>query len=81
MDFRGVVSRPRVEIFQQSKEQVVQIARAGGKGQERDTVTTKKNKMGAACKTSVALRAGAGQGQGQDGVLKAMGQESSDVDV
>jgi hypothetical protein len=53
----------------------------------RDTVTRKKNKMGAACKTSVALRAsgagkGQGQGQGQDGVcFKVMGQESNDVDV
>jgi hypothetical protein len=41
----------------------------------RDTVTRKKNKMGAACKTSVALQAGAGkgQGQGQVGVFRSDG--------
>jgi hypothetical protein len=85
--FRGVVSGSRGEIFQQSMNKWYRWPeKAEGDKSVRDTVTTKKNKMGAACKTSVALRAGAGkgqeQGQGQDGVwFKVMGQESNDVDV
>ena len=46
--------------------------------QERDTVITEKYKMGAACKTAVALRAAAEQG---DDVFESDGQESSNVDV
>ena len=46
--------------------------------QERDTVITEKYKMGAACKTAVALRAAAEQGYG---VFESDRQESSNVDV
>jgi hypothetical protein len=88
--FQGVVSvsGSRGEIFQQSMNKWYRSPEmAEGDKSVCDTVTTKKNKMGAACKTSVALRAsgagkGQGQGQGQDGVcFKVMGQESNDVDV
>jgi hypothetical protein len=86
MAFRGVVSRPRGEVFQQSKNKWYRSPEMAERDKSvRDTVTTKRNKMGAACKTSVVLRAGAGkeQGQGQDRWcgLKAMGQGSNDVDV
>jgi hypothetical protein len=61
--FRGVVSGLRGEIFQQSMNKWYRSPeKAEGDKSVRDTVTTKKNKMGAACKTSVALRAGAGKG-------------------
>jgi hypothetical protein len=74
--FRGVVSGSRGEIFQQSKNKWYRSPeKAKGDKRVRDTVTTKKNKMGAACKTSVVLRAGAGKGQeqGQDGVFESDG--------
>jgi len=79
------------EIFQQSKNKWYRSPeKAEGDKSACDSVTTRRNKMGAACKTSVALRAVCRTRTGTRTrtrmmtrwcVCKVMGQESSDVDV